>query len=494
MVLKIVLFLLIAVCMGPSVKAWSYSSMAKATARPGFQARISQSGLNYLRDAGLAILKEEIKHLSIPDISGKANVPILGGIDYTISNMRITSFATSSATLTTQSGVGLVLRASGITVPSTGDWHYRNHWIIPIRDGGSFDASMSGASLDLTLRIGKDQAGRPTVSSTGSDCSFDAGRVHVTFHGGASWLYNMFSGSISNSIKGALNEQTCSMITREVNTDLQRQFSNLQTQAIIDQWAVIDYSFVTTPQFSGHVDTAHKGEVFLRDSPRKEAPYTVPVIPSDPDVSRHVFLWVTDYLFQTAANVYYEAGRFRFTVTQDNLPPGRYNLNTSSFLVSSTLPDVSQKYPNMLMQVNANATAPPAINFGEGQVNVSLKVDLDFFVTLPSKSLKYLFTLNSTISGSTLLSSDGRSIKWMTDSLRVAVALKRTAIGNIRMKPISEAVNALTSFYLIPWINDEGKKGFPLLDSPNIKLENTVLKQRKGFIKLAADIKFTSSA
>ncbi|XP_038070176.1 bactericidal permeability-increasing protein-like [Patiria miniata] len=284
------------------------------------------------------------------------------------------------------------------------------------------------------------------------------------------------------------------MIIKEVNTDLQKQFSKLKTQAPIDQYAVIDYSLVTAPQFSGHVDTAHKGEVFPRDTPHKEAPYTVPVIRPDPDVSRHVFLWVTDYLFQTAAYVYYEAGKFEFNVTQDKMPPGKYSLNTSSFLVESLLPNVSKKYPNLLMQVNANATAPPVINIGEDNVNVSLKADLDFFVTLPNKTLVYLFTLNSTISCSTLLSSDGMSLKWMTDSLSIVVALKRSAIGKIQMKPISEAVHALTSFFLIPWINEEGRKGFPLPTSPNIKLEKTVIKQGKGFIKLAADIKFTPSA
>ena len=49
----------------------------------------------------------------------------------------------------------------------------------------------------------------------------------------------------------------------------------------------------------------------------------------------------------------------------------------------------------MLIQVDVNATAPPAVKISESHLNAFVKLDLDFLVTLPNKTLVYLFTLNT---------------------------------------------------------------------------------------------------
>ena len=59
--------------------------------------------------------------------------------------------------------------------------------------------------------------------------------------------------------------------------------------------------------------------MFPRNKPHTEAPFTVPFIPPDADVSRHVFLYITDYFFETAGYVYYKAGMLKFTLTQDKV-------------------------------------------------------------------------------------------------------------------------------------------------------------------------------
>ena len=53
--------------------------------------------------------------------------------------------------------------------------------------------------------IEKDAQGHATLSTTG--CSFDIGGISVEFHGGASWLYNLFDGSIASAIKDDLQDQ-----------------------------------------------------------------------------------------------------------------------------------------------------------------------------------------------------------------------------------------------------------------------------------------------
>ena len=53
--------------------------------------------------------------------------------------------------------------------------------------------------------LGKTSTGKPNIWTTG--CSSTVSDVRVKFHGGASWLYNVFSKAIENNLKKALKKQ-----------------------------------------------------------------------------------------------------------------------------------------------------------------------------------------------------------------------------------------------------------------------------------------------
>ena len=40
----------------------------------------------------------------------------------------------------------------------------------------------------------------------------------MTFHGGASWLYNLFKGMIGDSVKSALGKELCPILVQEMGT------------------------------------------------------------------------------------------------------------------------------------------------------------------------------------------------------------------------------------------------------------------------------------
>ena len=56
----------------------------------------------------------------------------------------------------------------------------------------------------MTL-TGMTSKGEPSVRV--QRCTFDAGSVDVKFHGGTSWLINLFHKKISGAIESALNDQ-----------------------------------------------------------------------------------------------------------------------------------------------------------------------------------------------------------------------------------------------------------------------------------------------
>ena len=52
---------------------------------------------------------------------------------------------------------------------------------------------------------GEDNNGRPSIST--SHCSASISNVDFKFHGGMSWLNNLFSGKVGNLIKNTLRDQ-----------------------------------------------------------------------------------------------------------------------------------------------------------------------------------------------------------------------------------------------------------------------------------------------
>eukprot|EP00075_Anas_platyrhynchos_P039657 XP_027328910.1 bactericidal permeability-increasing protein-like [Anas platyrhynchos] len=56
---------------------------------PGFVVRITQAGLDYAKQHGVAILEEELAQLKLQDISGESRIPVLGKVRYEISGISL---------------------------------------------------------------------------------------------------------------------------------------------------------------------------------------------------------------------------------------------------------------------------------------------------------------------------------------------------------------------------------------------------------------------
>ena len=61
----------------------------EASSNPGLKIRLSQPGLNYGASVAVDILAAKVGTLTIPDQSGRVKVPVVGHVDYTISNIKV---------------------------------------------------------------------------------------------------------------------------------------------------------------------------------------------------------------------------------------------------------------------------------------------------------------------------------------------------------------------------------------------------------------------
>ncbi|KAJ8041719.1 Bactericidal permeability-increasing protein [Holothuria leucospilota] len=462
-------------------------SMAMATVaiQPGFKSRITQRGLDFLRDIGMTELKSKVSSLTIPDQSGSAHIHHIGHIDYDLKNMRITSFNIPTSAITPKPEVGVTISFQGASLSLHGDFHYKYKFI---KDHGSFDVTVSEISTSFSIHVGVDESGRPTVSSSSTDCSFNAGKVSVKLHHGASWFYNLFRDQIAHELQKAINKEVCDMIVKEINGDLSEEVAKLKVVIPLKDVAEIDYSLVAAPIFDSSINTAHKGEVYAIGK-HTEAPLPIPAIPSDPDVSRMFYMWMTDYVANSAGYVLHNTGFLRYNVTQKDLPSGgKISLNTSEFPTSSFLPQVTKLYPGMMMKLILNTTAPPAIATNSDKVIATMQGDIAAYVIQSDQNLIYLFTLGVDLSLSVTFGVNQSNLIWNSTYESSDLTLVNSAVKGIQVDNLKTVLPLAMKFYLIPQLNEKGKTGVPLPNVKGYKFTNPSITQGQGFIKISTDL------
>jgi len=467
----------------------TYTEATWTQKNPGFKARITQSGLKFINDVGVSLLTKDIKGETIPDISGNAHVAI-GNIDYTVSSMRITDFGIPSTSLTSKPGIGLQFHVTGGSISLHGDWRYKyKKGFIHISDHGSFDATAHGLNLNLVVKLGKDGTGRPTIAPAG--CTGGVSSISVKFHGGASWLYNLFSGSIEDSMKSSLNSKVCEMVNEEITTRASQSLADLKIITSVGPYTELDYSLVDNPTFTtSYMETDHKGEFYPTGHFDKEAPFPVPAMDTTGASSKMVYMWITDYVINTAGYVFQTIGKLTYNITNDMIPPdSAFHLNTSD--IGILIPQLRKLYPNMLMELVANSTKSPKVEFSPNDATGTLWGDLFAYVVLPNATRKHVFTLSIVGHGNGTVGFKHPKVTGKVTSMSVDLTLKESDIGPFSLILIRPGINALIQSGVVPYLNELGKEGLPIPDMDGVTFVNPVISLGKHVIEIGTDLKYT---
>jgi len=242
----------------------------------------------------------------------------------------VTSFQPPSTSVTVNPGRGLTWSLSGASISLHGDWRIKYRVVFPVSDSGSFDASVSGASISVSVTLGATATGEPTIRATGCTCHID--RVSIHLHGGASWLYNLFIGAVERPLRDNLQKKICEAAQDAINTDAARELATLPVKVPIGhdkQW-LLDYRLVSAPAFaSGYLESFHKGE-FFNAGDSTEAPFQPSPLPSPASADRMATFWASSYVLNTAGYVLQKRGVLRYSFTKNDLA-ARYRdrLNTT---------------------------------------------------------------------------------------------------------------------------------------------------------------------
>nr|XP_019605806.1 PREDICTED: lipopolysaccharide-binding protein-like [Rhinolophus sinicus] len=505
------------------------SRLGEGASNPGFVARITRHGLTYAREYGTAILKNELSTIRMPDFSGSFKIGWMGSVSYEFKSLRISSFKLRNSDLNLHPGQGVSASLSNIYVSLSGYWKVKKAFITL---EGSFDVNADGISISISLNLGKDNSGRPTVSV--GHCSNSIGHVSVHISGSLSWILNLFHERTEDNLKNVLSQKICEMVRKSTNSYLEPYLRSLPVTMMIDQVAGIDYSLVGAPQAtSTFLDTPFKGE-FFDLSQRSPVSFDAPPIGLSQEDDQMIYFAISEYVFNTASWVYYQAGHMNFTIRNEHIqnltklvnnqstsewnPPCPtsestafptlmscisssllpllreipldfpIHLHTKSF--EAVIPQLNELYPNMELELETSPESAPFLNFTPGNVTFMPVMNVQVFVLLPNSSdRKPLFQLRArtNISASINVSSS-RISGSLTPRSKLQLELIHSNVSFFSLESMETILNHYATYFIYPSVNAKLKEGFPLPLPRDTYLNSLTLQIHKNFLLLGAKI------
>jgi len=468
-------------------------SMLNDAVDPGLKVQLSQTGLNYAASVAVDILTVQVQQASLPDQSGTADIKV-GKVDYEFKNMKVTSFQKPSTSLTVNTGSGLSWSVSGASLSVHGDWHYKyKAGFIKISDSGSFDVDVSGLTASVAVTLGASQTGEPTIHSTGCDCNINDLSIHL--HGGASWLYDLFIGSVSHPLRRNIQSKLCDTARKAVDEDAARELSTLKVQVVIDHQWLLDYRLVTGPTFgTGYFESYHKGEFFFAAEPT-EAPFKPASLPSQVSSDHMATFWISDYVLNTAGYVLHQRKILSYNLTQKDLPGDEKSfLNTTCCAACSCigkfLPQVAKSFPEAYVEAWMSTSEPPTINIDPTSIFGNFTGTIILSARLSNGSLAHLFEMKITAKIVILPSFDGSTLRASVSSISEVISIVESSIGPVSPEVIKFFFDFAKKAFIIPQLNAVGAKGFPIPRIDHVRFSNTDIQLMSNCVCLKTDVEY----
>ncbi|XP_032275627.1 bactericidal permeability-increasing protein [Halichoerus grypus] len=457
-----------------------------AATNPGVVARITQKGLDYACQQGVAVLRKELEKITIPDFSGSFRIKHLGKGRYSFYSMVIRGFQLPSSQIRLVPNKGLDLSIRNANMKISGKWKARKRFI---KIKGNFDLGVEDISISAGLELGFDPAsGLPTAAC--SSCSNHIKSVSVRISGGKlGWLIQLFHKKIESSIRKTMASKICQIVTSSVSSKLQSYLRTLRVTTKIDKVAGINYSLVAAPRATANnLDWQLKGEFFSVAHP-SPPPFTSPALDFPANHDRMVYLGISDYFFNTAGFVYQQAGVLHLTITDNMIPKSSKFRLTTTFL-GTLIPQVAKMFPNMPVQFNIRASSPPHLTMLPTGLVFTPALEIQAFAVLPNSSLASLFVLHLNTNASMEVNATADRLVGKLSLDRLLLELKHSDVGPFSVVALQAVMNYVLPITVIPRINERLEEGFPLPLPANIRLFNLVLQSHQNFLLFGADVHY----
>uniref|UniRef100_A0A3P8ZDF9 Bactericidal permeability-increasing protein n=1 Tax=Esox lucius TaxID=8010 RepID=A0A3P8ZDF9_ESOLU len=447
---------------------------------PGVKLKLTEKAIEYGKQIGIATLQQKLKTIQIPDIAGTEKVSPIGKVKYSLTEMKIVNLGLPKSDLTLVPGTGISLSITNAFINLHGNWRVRYLHVM-------FMLFSLGLTVTDSLSILSDETGRPTVR--GVNCEAIVGSASVKFHGGASWLYNLFSSFIDKALRSAMQKQICPLVADAIN-DMNQHLKTLNVLAKVDNHAEIEYSMVTPPSISkSSIDLNLKGE-FYNIGKHQEPPFSPTPFSLPPQINNMLYIGVSAFTANTAGFVYNNAGVLGLRITDDMIPPSSpIRLNTRT--LGTFVPEISKRFPGLMVELLVQTVKEPTISFQPNNVTVQASCTMTAYAVQTNSTLTPLFILNMEGSVSARLFVAGVMLAGAITLNKFEITLGTSYVGPFQVQSLDNIFRIVLKDVVIPQINVRLEKGFPLPTIGKMELINTELQVLKGYMLIGTDVKFT---
>ncbi|XP_007521713.1 bactericidal permeability-increasing protein [Erinaceus europaeus] len=441
------------------------------TTNPGIVARITQKGLDYACQQGVAALQKELKKIKIPDFMGNFKIKYLGKGTYSFHNMVIQGFQLPGPQIKLLPSEGLNFAIRNANIKISGKWKAKKNII---KASGKFDLNVRGLSISSDLKLSSNPGtGRSIISY--SSCSTHIDKVHIHISGSSiGWLIQIFHKKIESSLRNTMSSKICKVVRSSVTSRLQPYFQTLPVIARVDNVAWIDYSLVAPPIVTAqNLDGHLKGEFFQLMYPRT-LHFDPPALSFPTSHDRMMYLGISSYFFNTASFVYHQAGVLNLTL-RDNMisKQSRFHLTTAFF--GTLLPQVAKTFPYMKMQLLIGTSSPPSFTLRSAGLFCSAALEAQAVAILPNSSLAPLFLLGMSMNISVEVGIKSRSLIGQLKVDKLLLQLKHSDIGPFSAGLLQDFMDSVVHSVMLPKVNERLLEGFPLPLPRRVQFFNPVI-------------------
>ncbi|XP_023280522.1 bactericidal permeability-increasing protein-like [Seriola lalandi dorsalis] len=451
---------------------------------PGVKVKLTQKGIEYGRQLGMASIQQKLKTIKIPDMSGKQRVSPIGKVRYSLSNIQIVNVALPQSGVTLVPGTGVRLSIGNANLSLRGRWRVK--YLRIIKDRGSFDLSVTGLGIGTSIAVKSDERGRPAVSAV--NCAATVSSVRVKFHGGASWLYNLFKKFINRALQKTVQKQMCPLVANAIS-DLNPQLQTLNVLAKVDKHAEIEYSMVASPTVtSSSLDLSLKGE-FYNIGRHQEPPFSPVAFSLPPQINNMLYMGMSSFTVNSAGFVYNRAGILTLSITDDMIPKiSPIRLSTGTF--GTFIPEIRRRFPGLMVKLQVKTVKDPVVTFEPNNATIQVTGSVTAFAIQPNSTLTPLFVLNLDTSVSTKLFVSGMTLAGSVSLNKMALTLGTSYVGQFQVSSLSSILSVVLRLVVIPQVNVQLAKGYPLPAIGKMKLVNTQVQVLKDYMLIGTDVQF----
>eukprot|EP00731_Ephydatia_muelleri_P024609 Em0016g880a len=482
--------------------------MASGATTPGLKVALTSEGSNHVLRTEIPILEKRLSMMHLPGVAGAFYVPLVGKMQYTLHNTVLRKVKIlQPSVLFERRAASVLLYNSSCEISA--EWSYRRRsflsdthlfppiarHVIPLFDRGSCNATAANASLGLSVLVKVDSGGHPAMYASGCRC--DVGELNLSFHSYAHEkervLYELLLTVMRNHLGKIVCRQLCETAQTSVNEIGVTFLGSIPSVATLDNVSEINYAILKAPSFRPtYVESFHKGEILSIKTP-VEAPITPPPTPALFNASRMLYIWLTDYIFNSGGFVYHTSGVLQYTITPDMIPPG-FPIKLNTLYFRHLFPQFYNKYPEMGIVLELNTTKPPLVCIIPTSANITIysAVNVNAIGYNGSRVLAFVLGMKTMVDLKPALRSQGSRhfIYADLENFETQLSLLYNTIGEFNMKAVQQFINFAIDTTIFPEASSYFNRGIPLPVPSAMMFIGPQMTLGEGYFVIATDFKY----